>query len=121
MAHTTQRHPELVSGSVRGERQEKARGEMLKQVQHDNATKKQTWRLKDAKPKTKATQSTCPRKQKERDVRLKDAKPKANSRGFLNPWKQGTTLRIRLEDGERQRVRGLESPSVLKPPSLQTD
>ena len=28
-------HPELVSGSVRGERQEKARGEMLKQVQHD--------------------------------------------------------------------------------------
>ena len=25
-------HPELVSGSVRGERQEKARGEMLKQV-----------------------------------------------------------------------------------------
>ena len=30
MAHTIQRHPELVSGSVRGERQEKARGEMLK-------------------------------------------------------------------------------------------
>ena len=29
-------HPELDSGSVRGERQEKARGEMLKQVQHDN-------------------------------------------------------------------------------------
>ena len=29
-------HPELVSGSVRGEGQEKARGEMLKQVQHDN-------------------------------------------------------------------------------------
>ena len=28
-------HPELVSGSVRGERQEKARGEMLKRVQHD--------------------------------------------------------------------------------------
>ena len=28
-------HPELVSGSVRGEGQEKARGEMLKQVQHD--------------------------------------------------------------------------------------
>ena len=35
MAHTIQRHPELVSGSVRGEGQEKARGEMLKQVQHD--------------------------------------------------------------------------------------
>ena len=31
----THRHPELVSGSVRGEGQEKARGEMLKQVQHD--------------------------------------------------------------------------------------
>ena len=46
MAHTIQRHPELVSGSVRGERQEKARGEMLKQVQHDVTTKKQTWRLK---------------------------------------------------------------------------
>ena len=30
MAHTIQRHPELVSGSVRGERQGKARGEMLK-------------------------------------------------------------------------------------------
>ena len=28
-------HPELVSGSVRGEGQEKARGEMLKRVQHD--------------------------------------------------------------------------------------
>ena len=28
-------HPELVSGSVRGEGQEKARSEMLKQVQHD--------------------------------------------------------------------------------------
>ena len=28
-------HPELVSGSVRGEGQEKARGEMLKQVHHD--------------------------------------------------------------------------------------
>ena len=45
MAHTIQRHPELVSGSVRGERQEKARGEMLKQVQHDNKTKSETWRL----------------------------------------------------------------------------
>ena len=42
------RHPELVSGSVRGEGQEKARGEMLKQVQHD-AT--QTRRLKDGMPK----------------------------------------------------------------------
>ena len=51
MAHTIQRHPELVSGSVRGERQEKARGEMLKQVQHDNATKKQTRRLKEHKTK----------------------------------------------------------------------
>ena len=40
MAHTIQRHPELVSGSVSGERQGKARGEMLKQVQHDNTTKK---------------------------------------------------------------------------------
>ena len=29
------RHPELVSGSFRGEGQEQARGEMLKQVQHD--------------------------------------------------------------------------------------
>ena len=29
------RHPELVSGSVRGEEQEKARSEMLKRVQHD--------------------------------------------------------------------------------------
>ena len=38
----------------------KARGEMLKQVQHD-ATQKR---------------------------RLEDAKPKANSRGFLNPWKK---------------------------------
>ena len=28
-------HPELVSGSVRGEWSEKARDEMLKQVQHD--------------------------------------------------------------------------------------
>ena len=37
MAHSIpKRHPELVSGSVRGEGQEKARGEMLKQVQHDN-------------------------------------------------------------------------------------
>ena len=31
----TNGHPELVSGSVRGEGQVKARGEMLKQVQHD--------------------------------------------------------------------------------------
>ena len=31
----TNGHPELVSGSVRGEGQDKARGEMLKQVQHD--------------------------------------------------------------------------------------
>ena len=30
------RHPELVSGSVRGEGKEKARSEMLKRVQHDN-------------------------------------------------------------------------------------
>ena len=30
-------HPELVSGSVRGEGLIKARGEMLKQVQHDGA------------------------------------------------------------------------------------
>ena len=29
------RHPELVSGSVSGEEQVKARSEMLKQVQHD--------------------------------------------------------------------------------------
>ena len=28
-------HPEFSSGSVRGEEQEKARSEMLKQVQHD--------------------------------------------------------------------------------------
>ena len=39
-----------------------------------------------------------------RKRRLEDAMPvRANSRGFLNPWKQETTLRIRLEDGERQR------------------
>ena len=35
MSNFTQCHPELVSGSVRGEGQEKARSEMLKQVQHD--------------------------------------------------------------------------------------
>ena len=36
MAHSIpKRHPELVSGSVRGQEQEKARSEMLKQVQHD--------------------------------------------------------------------------------------
>ena len=44
MAHTIQRHPELVSGSVRGESQEKARCEMLKQVQHDVT---ETRRLKE--------------------------------------------------------------------------
>ena len=61
MAHSIpKRHPELVSGSVRGQGQEKARGEMLKQVQHDNTQKR----------------------------RLKDAKPKANSRGLLSPWKE---------------------------------
>ncbi|MDO5490409.1 MAG: hypothetical protein Q4F52_09945 [Bacteroidaceae bacterium] len=31
----TLRHPELVSGSVRGEWSDEARGEMLKRVQHD--------------------------------------------------------------------------------------
>ena len=36
MADTIHRHPELVSGSVSGQEQVKARGEMLKQVQHDN-------------------------------------------------------------------------------------
>ena len=35
ITRTSQSHPELVSGSVRGEGQEKARGEMLKRVQHD--------------------------------------------------------------------------------------
>ena len=39
-------------------------------------------------------------------MRLKDAVPKANSRGFLNPWVKDCSLEIRLEDGERQRVRG---------------
>ena len=38
--------------------------------------------------------------------RLEDAVPKANSRGFLNPWVKDGSLEIRLEDGERQRVRG---------------
>ena len=38
--------------------------------------------------------------------RLEDARPKANSRGFLNPWVKDCSLEIRLEDGERQRVRG---------------
>ena len=37
-------HPELVSGSVRGEGQEKARGEILKQVQHDATQKKRLTR-----------------------------------------------------------------------------
>ena len=50
----------FISASVRGEGLVKARGEMLKQVQHDATQKK----------------------------RLKDAKPKANSRGLLSPWKQ---------------------------------
>ena len=54
-------------------------------------------------------------------MRLKDAKPKANSRGLLSPWKQEERIKRRLKDAERQRVRGLESPSVLKSPSLQTD
>ena len=35
--HGSISHPELVSGSVRGEGLIKARGEMLKQVQHDGA------------------------------------------------------------------------------------
>ena len=35
MSNFTLCHPELVSGSVRGEGQEKARGEILKQVQDD--------------------------------------------------------------------------------------
>ena len=39
-------------------------------------------------------------------MRLKDAVTKANSRGFLNPWVKDGSLEIRLEDGERQRVRG---------------
>ena len=39
-------------------------------------------------------------------MRLKDAVPKANSRGFLNPWVKDGSSEIRLEDGERQRVRG---------------
>ncbi|MBR4855966.1 MAG: hypothetical protein IKU94_05005, partial [Bacteroidaceae bacterium] len=39
-------------------------------------------------------------------MRLEDARPKANSRGFLNPWEKDGSLEIRLEDGERQRVRG---------------
>ena len=36
------RHPELVSGSVRGQEQDKARSEMLKRVQHDVMRTKQT-------------------------------------------------------------------------------
>ena len=85
-------HPELVSGSVRGEGQEKARGEMLKQVQHD-ATQKR---------------------------RLKDAKPKANSRGFLNPWRKDISLKSVWKTGNVKRVRGLESPAVFNFASLQT-
>ena len=60
-------------------------------------------------------------KQVQHDVterkRLKDAKPKANSRGLLSPWKQKRRIENGVcEDAERQRVRGLESPSVLKSP-----
>ena len=51
-------------------------------------------------------------------MRLKDAMPKANSRGFLNPWVKDGSLEIRLEDGERQRVQGHESPSVFESPNL---
>ena len=88
MAHTIHRHPELVSGSVSGERQEKARCEMLKQVQHDNATKKQTRRLKDAKPKVDSPREHVRGNERRQTWRLKDAKPKANSRGLLSPWKR---------------------------------
>ena len=52
-----------------------------------------------------------------KEKRLKDAKPKANSRGLLSPWKQEEEQKWRLKDAERQLVRGLESPSVLKSPS----
>ena len=50
--------------------------------------------------------------------RLEDAVPKANSRGFLNPWVKDGSLEIRLEDGERQRVQGHESPRLLSLPTF---
>ena len=52
-----------------------------------------------------------------RTRRLKDAMPKANSRGLLSPWKQKRRRNGVCKDAERQRVRGLKSPSVLKSPS----
>ena len=84
-------HPEFSSGSVRGEGQEKARCQMLKQVQHD------IWRHllfilsfwgSQFKIFVKNTHYSsliahCSKAQR----RLEDAKPvRANSRGFLNPW-----------------------------------
>ena len=89
MAHIIlKRHPELVSGSVRGQEQEKARGEMLKQVQHDVTKRK----------------------------RLKDGMPKGRIAADLSPWKQKRRRNGVCKDAERQRGRGLKSPSVLKSP-----
>ena len=118
MAHTIQRHPELVSGSVSGERQEKARGEMLKQVQHDVTTKRQTWRLKDAKPKVDSPRVHVRGNERRQTWRLKDAKPKANSRGLLSPWKQKRRIENGVcEDAERQRIRGLKATKPHNHPS----
>ena len=46
------RHPELVSGSVRGEGFAIARGEMLKQVQHDQRGEHMTRRNIAKRPQT---------------------------------------------------------------------
>ena len=56
------RHPELVSGSVRGEEQVKARGEMLKQVQHDNKMSQQLTAKSQSKTKNSQTK-TAPLRQ----------------------------------------------------------
>ena len=60
----------------------------VKQVQHDNTERK----------------------------RLKDAKPKANSRGLLVRGNEKKNKNGVCKDAERQRARGLESPTVLKSP-----
>ena len=108
----THRHPELVSGSVRGERQEKARSEMLN-LRLSESRGKLAWTMPSVSKLNKV-------KQVQHDVaerkRLKDAKPKANSRGLLSPWKQRRRIKMASDKTRNGNAsEGLKAPRYSSP------
>ena len=110
-------HPEFSSGSVRGEEQEKARSEMLKQVQHDIWSQllflhSFWWSQFNTFVKNNS--------QLIAQIVWKTGCRRRNSRGFLNPWRKDISLKSVWKTGNVKRVRGLESPAVFNFASLQT-